>query len=238
MKQIEDTADSRQKSWCIHCGSWLSEVVTNKDHTPSKVLLDEPYPPNLALMKVCQPCNSSFAEDEEYMTAFLGAVLSGSTEPSAQVVERAARIFANNQSLRARIQRAKQVDRNLFGEEAISWLPENDRIRNVLVKNARGHAYYEIAEPMLEKPSRVWFGPLAHLSDEQMRVFENVSWPNGMWPEVGSRMMTRFITGEDLDEGWIIAQEGVYRYAVMQTGGMLVRIVLREYLAAEVYWEE
>ncbi|UVK40580.1 hypothetical protein LHFGNBLO_002062 [Mesorhizobium sp. AR10] len=50
-------------------------------------------------------------------------------------------------------------------------------------------------------------------------------------------MMTRTITGEDLDEDWVIVQKGVYRYAVMQTAGMLVRIVMREYLAVEIGWE-
>jgi hypothetical protein len=238
MKQIEDNADRRQKAWCIHCGDWINQVVTNKDHAPSKTLLDKPYPPNLALMKVCQRCNSGFAEDEEYLGAFLGALLAGSTDPDAQVVDRAARTFAGNPGLRSRIEKAKQIDRNLFGEETIYWEPENDRIRNVLVKNARGHAYYEITEPMLEEPSSVWFGPLAHLDERQTQVFENVSWPNGLWPEVGSRMMRRFITGEDLDEGWVIVQEGVYRYAVIQTGGMLVRMVLREYLAAEIVWDD
>jgi hypothetical protein len=84
MKNVLDTADRRQGSWCVHCGTWLSEVITNRDHVPSKVMLDNPYPSNLALIKVCQPCNSSFAWDEEYFAAFLSAALSGSTEPEMQ----------------------------------------------------------------------------------------------------------------------------------------------------------
>jgi hypothetical protein len=67
--------------------------------------------------------------------------------------------------------------------------------------------------------------------------FESID--NGLlWPEVGSRMMTRVITGQDLSNGWVIVQEGVYRYAVVQQGGILVRSVLREYLATEVYWDD
>lgn len=236
MKQVEDTADRRQKSWCIHCGSGITQVITNRDHAPSKVLLDEPFPANMPLMKVCQPCNSSFAEDEEYVASFLGAVLSGSTEPDAQVVDRSARIFRSNPGLRSRIEKAKRVERNLFGDETVSWGPEHARFERVLVKNARGHAFYEISEPMLEEPTKVWFGPLALLDDKQTSVFENVAWPNGLWPEVGSRMMTRFITGADLDEGWVIVQEGVYRYAVIQPR-TIVRIVMREYLAAEIVWD-
>jgi hypothetical protein len=48
--------------------------------------------------------------------------------------------------------------------------------------------------------------------------------------------MQRILNGEDLDDGWVIVQEGVYRYAVRQGGGIIVRIVLREYLGAEILW--
>ncbi|MBZ9881962.1 hypothetical protein LB535_06315 [Mesorhizobium sp. CA10] len=212
-------------------------MTTNRDHAPSKVLLDKPYPANMPLMKVCQPCNSGFAEDEEYVAGFLGALLSGSTEPEAQLIERSAHIFRSNPQLRSRVEKAKHIDRDLFGEETMLWLPELPRFENVLVKNARGHAYYEISEPLLEAPSGVWFGPLASLTSDQTASFEDIPWPDGLLPEVGSRMMSRFLTGDDLDDGWVIVQEGVYRYAVMQTGGMVVRIVMREYLAAEIMWE-
>ena len=41
---------------------------------------------------------------------------------------------------------------------------------------------------------------------------------------------------DDLDEGWVIVQDDVYRYAVAQEDGLLVRSVIRNYLATEVYW--
>ncbi len=237
MKQVEDTADKRNKSWCIHCSAAISTVTANRDHAPSKILLDEPLPANVPLMRVCQPCNSSFAEDEEYTAAFIGAVLSGSTHPDAQLIERSERIFRGNGPLRARVEKSKEVELDLFDGEKVSWIPERDRIRRIVVKNARGHAYFELGEPMLEEPCSIWFGPLALLDEQQLQVFEDVAWPDGTWPEVGSRLMTRFCTGEDLDDGWIIVQEGVYRYSVKQCGGLIVRIVMREYLGAEIIWE-
>ena len=57
-----------------------------------------------------------------------------------------------------------------------------------------------------------------------------------LWPEVGSRIMTRILTGEDFNNGWIVVQEGVYRYAVSYADQILVKIVISEYLAAEVCW--
>ena len=48
--------------------------------------------------------------------------------------------------------------------------------------------------------------------------------------------MTRVMTGQDLCEGWVVVQDSVYRYGVTQSGGILVRSVLFEFLATEVYW--
>jgi hypothetical protein len=50
-------------------------------------------------------------------------------------------------------------------------------------------------------------------------------------------MLTRVLTRQDLVEGWVIVQKGTYRYAVAHVGAMLVRIILFEYLAAEVFWD-
>jgi hypothetical protein len=115
------------------------------------------------------------------------------------------------------------------------WSAELDRVNRVIVKNARGHALFEYGEPMLSEPSRVWSAPLECLSAQQREDFENID-TGGAWPEVGSRMMTRVMTGQDLIGAWVLVQDGVYRYAVAQQGVMLVRSVLCEFLATEVYW--
>ena len=54
------------------------------------------------------------------------------------------------------------------------------------------------------------------------------------WPEVGSRMLTRVVEGQDLSNGWVVVQEDVYRYAVTQTGAFVVKMAMAEYLATEV----
>jgi hypothetical protein len=110
----------------------------------------------------------------------------------------------------------------------------------VVVKNARGHAFYEYCEPMLTEPERVSTAPLDAMSKAERESFEN-SEDDGMlagWPEVGSRMMTRVMTGKDLYGGWIVVQDGVYRYRVDQCGTIRVRSVLFEYLATEVCWDD
>jgi hypothetical protein len=48
--------------------------------------------------------------------------------------------------------------------------------------------------------------------------------------------MTRVLTNEDINGGWIIVREGRFRYVVQQTSLLGVRSVWSEYLATEVQW--
>lgn len=105
-----------------------------------------------------------------------------------------------------------------------------ERVKNVVVKNARGHVYFEHGQPTFGEPDHVTVGPLAVLNDEQRAVFLNVDY-GSVWPEVGSRMMTRLAVGHDLDKNnWVVVQPGIYRYAVISEGRFVVGAILREYL--------
>jgi len=97
--------------------------------------------------------------------------------------------------------------------------------------------------PKLEKPRILGFAPLQILSDDQRSAFEQVAGDDeiDLWPEIGSRAFLRaFGKSPDrlpLSGGWVVVQPDRYRYAVVETGGVLVRMVLSEYLACEVAWE-
>ena len=84
---------------------------------------------------------------------------------------------------------------------------------------------------MLTEPEHVWTRPLVTMTAAEREEFENSATPEKLapWPEVGSRMMTRVLTGQDLRDGWVIVQDGVYRFRVEQYDVMLVRSVLFEY---------
>lgn len=236
MDYIEDCNDERHKSFCIYCGCAQSSVPVSRDHVPTKGFLLEPYPRNLPTVTVCRACNGGYSLDEEFLIAFLGAVLSGTTDPAAQKLPAASRILGRNENLKSLIDGARQECPPRGDEKQLIWMPDSERVRRVIIKNSRGHAFYEFGEPMLTEPVSVSAVPLQVLSDGQRTAFEHVDAGPG-WPEVGSRMMTRLMGGQDLKDGWVVVQEGVYRYAVFQDDGIVVRTILHEYLATEVLWE-
>ena len=235
MRQIRDYSDQRNKAWCVHCRSGLPEVGISRDHVPSKALLEKPYPSQLPTIPICKQCNEDFARDEEYFAAFVGCVLSGSTDPQAQSDPRAARILDRSPGLRDSIERSKVEYETRGGSTQKLWTPKDDRLKRVIVKNARGHALYEYGKPMLEEPSSVWYSPILAMTEDQHRMYFHAD-ESDVVPEVGSRMLTRVVTGEGLVDGWVEVQKGVYRYSLVQLGSVTVRSVIREYLATEVLW--
>ena len=187
-------------------------------------------------MSVCRKCNNDFSHDEEYFVAFLSAVRSGTTDPTLQVHLPGARVLARSNGLRKRIEGTRREYKTIKGDVKTVWTPDLKRIRRIVIKNARGHAMYELGEPMLDAPSCVSVLPLDALTNSEREAFEDAGFGD-LWPEVGSRMMTRLLTGQDLQNGWVIVQGDIYRYAVNQQGMITVRSVIHEYLATEVVWD-
>ena len=237
MKQMRDYSDERHKGWCIHCGAVLSSVESNLDHVPSKTILDRPFPENLPTVRVCKSCNTSFSNDEEYFSAFLGSVLAGTTDPDRQIVERAEKILNSNYRLQDEIEAQLEVVKDADGKDQVTFFPDLSRIQNVVVKNARGHVLFEHGQPAEGEPVRVAVQSIPILPPDMLASFETIDYGAG-WPEVGSRLMTRLITGDDMrSDGWVVVQPNIYRFAVMDHDQFVVRSVIREYLAAEVAWD-
>jgi hypothetical protein len=235
MKQIKDFSDDRYKGTCLHCGAALATKPTDDDHVPSKALLDRPFPANVHVVKICVQCNNGFSSDEEYLSAFLGAAMSGSTDPDAQVFETARKVLAGNAKLRRAIEATRTEGTDSDGNPILTWLPDIDRIRRVVVKNARGHAFHELGQPMLEEPDDILVIPLEVIDEERLADFLTVDLGPG-WPEVGSRLLQRVFEGIDMVDGWIVVQPSVYVFAVIETDAVTVRSIIREYLLTEVTW--
>jgi len=237
LKQIREFKDERLKGYCVYCEQGVSDP--SNDHVPSKSLLKKPFPPDIPTIKACRGCNERFALDEEYFAAFLSAVLSGSTEPDDQVLPSAANSFRENNGLRERIDHSRSMQTQLVlgTDERITWFPEYDRIRRVIVKNAQGHIYFELGDPSAASgcPTSAWATTIENLNSSQRDRFFEMEPRLVGWPEVGSRAMIRAIEGQDMDGGWVVVQDGVYRYSVEQ--GTRVRSVLFERVVTEVLWD-
>jgi hypothetical protein len=233
MRHFACHGDDRNKGFCVHCGG----PPETKDHLPSKVLLDEPLPANVFVSPACFSCNNGLAPDEEYVAALIECVLAGEVDPPLIGRLKIAKTLASSVRLTERLGRARRIENGLP-----VWDVEQERLRNVLLKLARGHAAYELNDPRLEEPDVCMVRPIPTMSADEYADFEDRPKPGvvelGVWPEVGSRMMSRLLIAENevFNEGWLV-QEGRYRYKMNWHAGLDVRIVIREYLACQVVWE-
>ena len=233
MKQINDFSDERQKSRCIYCGHCIFNLETNRDHVPTKALLKKPYPPNLPTIQVCAKCNESFSFDEEYAGLFLKCLIAGSADPDVHSDAHVKKQLEKKTNLQKRLKKSN-TDFFTVSENSIPlWKPETDRIKRVLLKNARGHIFYECGEPMLSKVETINMMPVLCMTPDEVFQFEHAN-SHGLFAEVGSRMMQRGITGADFREDWVIVQDGIYRFSILPD--MTVKIILYEYLAVEISW--
>jgi hypothetical protein len=233
MDQLHSFADSRLVVGCLYC----SAPTENSEHVPSRVLLDEPYPENLPTMPSCLECNAGFSLDEEYFACLIECARTGSvdavTRPKIQ------KILEHSPALAARIMRARTVSQG--GE--ISFQLEAERVKNVVVKLANGHAVYELDEQRQEDPTHIMVTPLHTLSPEALQHFETIPQSAGLLaslPEIGTRAMQRVLIAAPANSvfgsDWVVVQEGQYRYAAIADGPVMVRFVIGEYLACEVIW--
>ena len=133
MRQVACYGDERNKGFCVHCGG----PDETRDHAPSKILLDDPLPDNLPVAPACYRCNNGFSRDEEYLACLLECVMTGEAEPDKVERPKVAHILRENRNLAMRLRKSRRV---VDGQ--IVWDIESDRVRNVLLKLARGHPHW------------------------------------------------------------------------------------------------
>lgn len=226
MDYLRNLGDERQKAFCVHCGG----TTETRDHVPSRVLLDEPYPPQLPAVPACRLCNEALSKDEVYFTCLIECARVGSVNGDAIQREKIRRIIQESPALAARLTQARTETDN-----GISFTVEYERIKKVVLKLGRGHAVFELNEPQYDDPDALSVIPLHCMQEDVYRYFETP--PNSsMWPEVGSRAMQRLVSLNTGAASWIIVQPGQYRYLASPGPPVIVRIVIGEYLGCEVTW--
>lgn len=221
--------DERLGGICGYCGT----TPNTRDHVPSRVLLDEPYPANLPVIEACKACNEKFSQDEEYVACFIECAICGSAEPNYVKREKVRRILLERPLLAARIRESRTKDNN----GNLIWAVDINRIENVVLKLARGHLAFELNIHHFEEPDILEIRPIVTMSDEELASFESVP-ENVFFPEIGSRAFVTMFKSPEIDwRNWHEVQTQRYRYRVDQgLDGDKVQFVLSEYLACKVIW--
>lgn len=240
--QLRDLSDERLRDGCVFCDD---KVEDTRDHVPSRVLLDRPYPENLPVVPACTACNNGFSLDEQYLACLIDCVVAGSTDPQRVQRDQVRKILEQNPKLRERLEGAR-----LENGGSTFFVPEADRVRNVVMKLARGHAAFELGTPQRRPPDSVWWAVLGGMEDADAEPFLSPH-VHHLLGEIGSRATQRMAVLEVTLESskgelvrvplictmWVDVQEGRYRYqAVEDHDGVTIRMVLGEYLACEVRW--
>ena len=223
--------DDRFRGVCSFCGA----VPDNRDHVPSRVLLDKPYPENLPVVESCTGCNEGFSKDEEYLACFIECVKKGTTDYDETFRPKVAKTLKARPSIKSRIEQSKTE--NEQGE--LVWKPETERIKNVVLKLAQGHMAYELGLQHVEDPIVLDVVPVPYMTEEySSQFFSPSARGNLLYPEIGSRSFIKLGKEKSRSYGeWNVVQSGLYEYMIGQSGGDWVKLVIGDYLACEVVWE-
>jgi hypothetical protein len=218
--------DERWSHLCAYCG----QPPSTSDHIPSKVMLDKPYPAGLRVIQSCLRCNNELSKDEEFLACLISCAKSGSTEIEKQ----------ERESIRATLRHKPHILETISRNLPISHQCDaRERIENAFKQFARGHYAFECAELLLDEPVEITFFVLEDLSHDSRLDFETIR-SNQILPEIGSRMfLEAFVSSASTVShvnGWIVPQENRYRYAIELDRRVTIKIVLNEYLAAQICW--
>src|SRR5690606_15350174 len=132
--------------------------------------LDDPFPANLPVVPSCRECNSSFSLDEEYCAALIDSVVIGTAEPTDRHRPKVRRILERRPALSKALQSIRTADAE-SGETAFA--PDPQRIENVCLKLARGHAAFELHTVEDDGPSCLSICPLPVMDTAMRAAFES-----------------------------------------------------------------
>jgi len=225
-------------------------MAETREHVPSKVFLQTPYPNDLPTVPSCEECNNGFSSDELY-TAVLLELLKNYRQ----------NYYILNKKTHKRLERkeGKQAQ-NAFESYLLhpSSLFDDFKIKRVLQKLAICHAVYEVSEgyhgdAWESNVQGIEFKLLPYMTQdeyEDMDSFEVMT----LLPEVGSLGHERIAVFEitsltqesDLPQKtilpfatWYEVQDGYYRYlTVVDNTSILVKIIIGEFLFTEVWFKD
>ena len=114
MKSYSNKLFSDRRLDYSYCGEG---APVTRDHVPSRILLDDPFPENLPLVGCCQECNSGFSQDEEYFAAAIECIIHSTSNPDLLSREKIKKVLRRNTKLKKRIEASfYEEDPTLFDD--------------------------------------------------------------------------------------------------------------------------
>ncbi len=219
----------QQKGLCYYCG----DKALTRDHIPSKVFLDEPFPDNIEQVPCCHKCNASFSKDEEYAAVLIECIKQQSTNLKDLTRKKVLKILDHSPKLLSTVKESINV--NLFGELSIS---ENDtRFSHVIMKLSKAHLRNELCIcPIDDSPASVSITSLTNLCDSQVNELFAPR-KNTILPEVGSKALESFMLVDGIVYScWISYQKHTYSYYVAPDASE-VMILFQDFLLVKINYQ-
>ncbi len=194
---------------CAYCGE---ERKLTRDHVPPKVLLAEPFPPNLITVPACDDCNQGFKADDEYTAVVAAMDLRAQNHPSGRTRWQSLARGLNkpgSEAFRAAIARQQETGRIL----GPNGLPLGGRIKSDKARmDATGRhivrgLYYALTKTPLHVTMELIIGCQTGVDErhEAMQTFQRgwEKWPDRRQSDVGEgfRYSTVAIGGQSM---WFI----------------------------------
>ncbi|KRB55907.1 hypothetical protein [Flavobacterium sp. Root186] len=229
MRAVRTFNDERLDKMCTYCG----DKHGTRDHVPSKILLNEPFPENLPIVYCCDNCNQSFSLDEQYFACSLECIIHGTTDIDKLNRKKIKETLLKNKKLQQRIENSF-----IYGDNIKVFKYEEDRFKNVITKLAKGHIKFETSEPKFDNPSHIGITTIGSMSEQEINSFFKTK-ELEIAPEVGSRgtMILNFY--DDVPYAtWEDVQSEVYQYCIIQNKKSThVKIFIQNYFVIQVVWE-
>ena len=226
-------------SECVYCGA---EAKT-REHAPSKVFLNKPYPGDLPIVPACFKCNNSFSKDELFLAILIEKLKNsfyGSQYPLSD--ETLARLDINPKI-------ASAIDNAIVSNDFAQF---DHRIKNVALKLAISHAVYELSEGYCAKDANIDYSFSNNMSIENREDFESAIVLNDkLLPEIGSRAYERIMVMEVSAQSqeqpdqtvtvplmlldWVDVQESRYLYTCYNlSDAIVVKMIISDFLFVSV----
>jgi len=230
--------NKRFESVCIYC---RSNPAKSKEHLPSRVFIDIPYPNEYSIVPACEKCNIGFSADEVYVSCFVDKLRNALSDYMIPLRGKTISALSHDNEL-ARIL-CEQI-RAESDKIYVNYQPEP--FLKILIKLAKGHLC-QLQDKVIESDCLVecTFKFKNDLSELEVYNFEELPLAE-IASECGSNFTHALLVVERVGLQpsqvlipWDEVQEGNYRYLTyFADNKFVVRIVICETLFAEVQFSE